>query len=361
MWGNMSEFKLSFGCQIISYGDVGAALQYSILAEKSGFDTITLPDHLFHPSTKGFLEKPPWEVFTVLSAIGVKTKKVKLMPAVTDSLRRHPALLAHTIATLDHLTNGRIMLGIGAGETFNVVPLKDIRWEKPFTRLKETIEIIKLLWSSTKEKPATYRGEFFKVEEAYLAFKPLQKPNPPIYVGGYGPRMRRLVGECCDGWIPWMHSPKIYRKDLKIIAEAAERVGRSLDEIDTAVMTQTVVLRNREKAWRIIAPRARMGLTLRATLLKELGYEELANESTEVWKLSLNSRQIKKLQEVAKKIPFEVVEEVNVAGTTEDAIEKIAEYAKAGVKHFIAIPLMPRFKETLKAYKDKIIPYFRSL
>jgi alkanesulfonate monooxygenase SsuD/methylene tetrahydromethanopterin reductase-like flavin-dependent oxidoreductase (luciferase family) len=349
---------IRFGCDITTYGDVDKTIKYAILAEKCGFHAVTLPDHIFNPLTRGIFQEPPWEVFALLAAIGARTHRVMLMPAVVDPVRRHPAVIAHTIATLDHITKGRVALGMGCGEAFNVMPLKDIAWDRPFTRLKEAITLIKKLWGSTFENPVTFFGEYFKVEKAFLSFKPLQKPHPPIYIGGFGPRIRRLVGQLADGWLPWIYSPETYRKDLKEIEDAAKQAGRSMDEIDTGVQIHTVVLKDGDEARRIVTPRNLAALALRSSLLRDMGYPELAEKALSVWKLSFSEEELKRQSELINSIPPEVNEKTVIAGTPDEAIGQIEKFIQAGVKFLDVMPIIEKFEETVQAYKEKIIPYF---
>ena len=349
---------IRFGCNVISYGDVAETINHSLMAEKCDFDAVTLPDHLFHPLMKDFLTEPPWEVFTVLAAIGSKTRNIRIMPVVTDSVRRHPVLLAHTIATLDHITGGRAMLGLGAGEAFNISPLKDVKWDKPYTMLKEAVGLIKMFWASSIEKPVTFRGEYFRVNRAFLGFKPLQKPFPPIYIGGYGPKIRKLVGAEGNGWIPMMYTPKLYKRDLKLIIETAKKVGRQPKEIDPALLTITVILPDSDKAREAIINRGRSLLALRPPLLKDLGCKEV-DESLVCWRMAFTEKQKKELLKQANAIPERMVQKTIIAGTADDAIGQIEDFIQSGLKHLVVAPLISWFKETVEAYRDKIIPYFR--
>jgi alkanesulfonate monooxygenase SsuD/methylene tetrahydromethanopterin reductase-like flavin-dependent oxidoreductase (luciferase family) len=344
---------------VITHGDVAKTIHHSLMAEKSDFDTVTLPDHLFHPLMKDFLTEPPWEVFTVLAAIGFRTRKIKIMPAVADPVRRRPVLLAHATATLDHLTGGRAMLGLGAGEAFNISPLEDAKWDKPYTRLEEAVSLVKMFWASSIENPVTFRGEYFSVKDVFLSFKPLQKPRPPVYIGGYGPKIRRLVGLEGDGWLPLMYTPELYKRDLKLIIKTAKKAGREPKEIDPALMASTVILPDSDKARKTAINRNRIVLALRPRLLKNLGFR-FADEEISWFRVAFTNEQKKILLEIANKIPDEIVEKVVIAGSTDDAIEQIEDYVKSGVKHFIITPPIPWFEETVEAYKKEIIPYFRT-
>lgn len=353
------KLDIQFGCQIVRYGDVEETVDLSLRAEKCGFDTISFPDHLFHPvGTEEFLTEPPWEVFTVLGAVASKTENVDLLPGVADSVRRHPALLAHSIATLDRLSNGRSILGIGAGEAFNLAPVKDFDWEKPYTRFKEFLSVVTGLWESQEEEPFSFEGEYFTLEDAYMGLKPVRDPYPPIYVGCYGSQMKELTGKVADGWIPWIYTPEQYEKDLEPILRSAEKHGRNPDEIVRSVMIPTSVSPDSNSARKMAIDRSRVNLALRPPLLREMGYSELAEETPEMWKMAYSPKQREKLREVAGKIPDSEVEKIIIAGSPGSAIEQIEEFLEAGVNRLILIPV-GNSEVTMESYRDKILPYFR--
>jgi len=160
--------KVRFGFQGISYPDVDATLDWVRHVDEAGFDFVALPDHLFHPKSEVFLSKAAWDVDAVLGAAAATTRRIRMMPAVTDTVRRHPATTAHFIATLDRISHGRAMLGIGAGELFNFQPLGDVVWERPVARLREALRVINALWTATREQPANFDGEIFTLRNAWL-------------------------------------------------------------------------------------------------------------------------------------------------------------------------------------------------
>ncbi|HID17167.1 TPA: LLM class flavin-dependent oxidoreductase [Candidatus Bathyarchaeota archaeon] len=345
--------SIRFGCQLVTYGDVAKTLEYARISEKAGFDVISLPDHLFHPLDKRFLKEPPWDAYVVLGAIGSTVKRVKLMPAVSDALRRHPATIAHSIATLDRLTGGRAVLGLGAGEAFNLNPLEDVAWDKPVTILEEAVKVVKLLWGSSKDKPAYFEGKYFKLKGAHLSLKPLQKPEPPIYLGGYGRKMKRLVAELGCGWLPWLETPETYERGL------AEIRGMGGSRVPPAVMVPTCISRDGERAERIAAPRIKVALCLRRRLLKELGYNRLADGSTDLWRASLSDEELSRMYGLAEDVPEKLVKEVAILGEPREAVAAVERYVKAGVELLIVIPSIQNFEETIEAYERAIIPCFK--
>ncbi|WP_248905584.1 LLM class flavin-dependent oxidoreductase [Halocatena marina] len=350
--------NIRLGCQIASYGNVSETVQRAVRAETAGFDIISVPDHLFHPTgSEEFLVDPPWEAFTILGAIAQQTDEVTLLPGVTDSVRRHPTELAHAIATLDRMTDGRAGLGIGAGEAFNFASIEDIDWDEPFTRFKETVSVIDGLWNSTPEELFTFEGEYFEIKRSHMGLKPAQDPRPPLWVGGYGPSMRGFTGAVADGWFPWIYSPEQYEADLQRVLDVAEDRNRSVESIDSALMIPTTVTDNSETARRAAIERNRTSLALRPPLLADMGYEDIAEETPIMWEMAFDEQQEAQLLEATERIPDDAVDQICVAGDPERAIERIEAFSTAGVDNLVLIPVGD-FEETMTHYREEIIPYF---
>ena len=350
--------KLEFGVQIIKYGDPLGSLEDALLCEKTGFDYVFTPDHLFHPFDERYINKPAWDAFVLLSALAVQTKNIKLSTGVSDPIRRHPATIAHMVATLDIISRGRACLGMGAGERFTFNPLLDIKFEKPVTLLREALIVIKGLWRATRDNPLNFEGEFLKVKNGYLGLYPIQK-YPPILIGGYGPRVRKIVAELGDYWLPWIESVETYEKSFREIKEWAKEFGRE-DKVKGAVMTFSYIAESKDEALKALAGRVKVGLSLRRRLLKDLGLREYAEKITDLWNNPFDSDTITKMYEVADSLPDEIVEKVVISGTKDDVIEKIEKFNKVGVNLFIIIPPKDRIRGTIEKYRE-IIQYFREL
>jgi 5,10-methylenetetrahydromethanopterin reductase/phthiodiolone/phenolphthiodiolone dimycocerosates ketoreductase len=342
-----------FGCQVVAYGDVHATVEQAALAEDCGFDTVTLPDHLFHPPhTEDYLVEPPWEVVTLLGAVAERTESVTLMPGVADTVRRHPTLLAHVTATLDRLSGGRAGLGVGAGEAFNLAPVPDLDWSKPFTRFRESLDVVEALFESTSEDPAAYHGEFFDLEGAYMGLKPVD--DPPLYVGGYGPKMRTLTGRRADGWFPWIYTPDAYERDLERVLEAAGDADRE-GEIDRALMLPSSVSEDGDDALEAARARSKSNLALRPPLLESMGYGDLADAAPYMRDMAFDEAQTDQLDAVVEEIPDDAVDEIIAAGTPEAVIDQLQRFLDAGVTHPVIIPVGDT-EETFRHYRETIIP-----
>jgi phthiodiolone/phenolphthiodiolone dimycocerosates ketoreductase len=348
--------RLRFGLAM-SFGAPERVIGWAKHAEAAGFSFITVPDHLFHPLDDRFFPRPAWDADAMLGALAISTKVVSLGPAVTDPLRRHPATTANFVATLDRMSGGRAYLGIGAGELFNFEPLAEIDWDKPFARLREAVIVIKELWKSTKKRPANFDGKFYRLRDAYLGYKSIQQPPPPVYIGGYGPRMRSLVAEMGDGWLPWVEIPETYERMSDEITEKALRAGRKPEEIVRAVVLFTSVAGTENERAEVIRGVANV-LAQRQPLLRNLGHEDLANETTDLLRAKFAGEEAEKMVSVASRIPRDTIERVMLSGTPDQILERVAQFVEAGVNTLVLVTQVEVREETVNFYSEKILPHF---
>jgi alkanesulfonate monooxygenase SsuD/methylene tetrahydromethanopterin reductase-like flavin-dependent oxidoreductase (luciferase family) len=165
-----------------------------------------------------------------------------------------------------------------------------------------------------------------------------------------------------DGWLSIPLSPRLYEKRLGFIKEGAEKASRSLGDIDMGVYLYTSVTEKTEDAYKQINT-IKSQVIPSPELLKEAGYHvELPEElqSISYFKALLNSEWTEKFLAFGEIIPLEAAIEFSIAGTVEDCIEKIDEYIKAGVKHFLLLNVGPDPRNVVKAYGEEIIPYFKN-
>lgn len=343
---------IRFGCFLpIPATPVEKLFKIAKANEESGFDSIWAPDHI--------LFIPPGvvpEAWSTLAAIAVVTEKAVLGTCVSDPHRYHPAVLAQKVATVDRISGGRVILGLGAGEAMNLAPF-GIEWENPVSKLVETVTIIRRLWSG---EMLTYEGRFWKLREAFLQISPI-KGTVPVYFGANSPRTLRLTGKMADGWLSIPLSPKLFRERLKLVKEGAESAGRSFDDIDAGVYLYTSVTEKPEEACRQIES-IKFQVIPSPELLREAGYEiELPSElqSLSFFKAFPDAEWVAKFLKFGELIPKEAALEFSIAGTPEDCISKIDEYIKAGVKHLLLINIGPDPRKVLELYSREIIPRFK--
>ena len=212
--------------------DPRTLLEFSVLAEELGFDSVFISDHL-----------QPWRhtgghapfAFSWMGALGERTEKVLIGTSVlTPTFRYHPAVVAQAFATLACLAPGRIALGVGTGEALNEVAL-GTSWpdsKERFARLKEALELINRLWT---EERVTFDGQFFHTERATIYDRPDEVV--PIYIAASGPAASRLAGRVAAGFICTSgKDPALYTETLlPALREGAEKAGRDVAEIDLMI------------------------------------------------------------------------------------------------------------------------------
>ncbi|MFX0082424.1 MAG: LLM class flavin-dependent oxidoreductase [Candidatus Hodarchaeota archaeon] len=213
-----------------SYADWEKFLRIAQESERLGYDSIWISDHLISPKDRSF----GLEAWTILSALASATKKIHLGTYVLCNQFRHPSLLAKMVSTIDHISKGRINLGIGAGWYKAEHISYGFIWDNlsnRINRLKESILLMKKLWT---EDNVSFNGEYYKTLNANLEPKPVQKPHPPIWIGGKSQAIKQLVAEEADGWIPVLPSPDDFSRDLQELKRTMGKIGRNINNLDIA-------------------------------------------------------------------------------------------------------------------------------
>ncbi|MGC9780006.1 MAG: TIGR03560 family F420-dependent LLM class oxidoreductase [Candidatus Heimdallarchaeota archaeon] len=197
-------------------------------AEKIGYDSIWTSDHFFLDNKSE--NKNCMEAWTLLSALAAVTKKLRLGTLVTCNSYRYPAVLAKMAATVDMISNGRLFFGFGAGWKeieYNAYGIPFPSTIERLYQMEEAIEIIKLLWTEAK---VTFEGQYYKIKDAFSAPKPVQKPWPPIMIGGMGKKiLLKIVARQAD-YCNFVLRPNLERS-LEILKAHCKVVGRDYDEI----------------------------------------------------------------------------------------------------------------------------------
>lgn len=215
-------------------------------AEEQGFSTVYVPDHFANePPGSGKLDDAlvMQEAIAMLAGIAASTKKVRLGGHVLCNLFRHPALTAQAMGTIDQISGGRAVLGIGAGWTKNEFDMTGISFPEIKPRLRmldEATRIIKSLWT---ENRTTFDGEFFHLKDAFITAQPVTKPHPTVVMGGSGKGLLRIAAREADvvnivvdigkaGTTLPSEIAKLtedgFRAKVDFVREEAEKHGRSL-------------------------------------------------------------------------------------------------------------------------------------
>lgn len=207
-------------------------LSETLLCEALGYHSVWFSDHVLGMYAEP--GDPRLEAWTTMSALAGATSRVRLGHLVLCNPFRHPPLLAKMAATLDVISGGRLELGIGAGWHEPEFTAYGYPFEKPWVlvrRLRESVEIMKLMW--TEEAPS-FQGKYHRIKDAYCSPKPVQRPHPPIMIGGSGERLLlRLVAEHADAcnYAAWRGTPTDYQHKNRVLERHCRRVGRDPAEI----------------------------------------------------------------------------------------------------------------------------------
>jgi F420-dependent oxidoreductase-like protein len=204
---------------------IGAQREAWRIADEAGFDHIWPFDHLIALGSDP--AQPIFDGWTVLGAIAEVTKRTRIGLNVTGNLYRHPGLLAKIAVTVDHLSAGRLEMGLGAAWNEPEFKMYGLPFPSAADRIRmldEACRMLKLLWT---EPRATFSGRFYHLSEAIAEPKPVQKPHPPIWIGGSGPkRTLRVVAKHAAVWNSNARSIEETRALVAVLAEHCAKVGR---------------------------------------------------------------------------------------------------------------------------------------
>ncbi len=341
--------NLKFGIVAPAGEEPKKLLEFIRRAEESGFDSFWAGDHMV------FMRPVAYDVLSTIAAASVLTDKIS-MGSFSDAHKFHPAVLAQRLATLDHLTNGRFILGLGLGEAMNLDPY-GIKWNKPLSRMVESVKLIRKLWES--EEPFDYEGEFFTFKKAVLGAKPT-RGKVPIYIAAHRPRSLRVAAEMGDGWITLPQPPTLFAKRCKQVEEWRKGVGGDLDGFEKCQYLFTSIAKDKDEAYRALE-------NLRHTLIWSELYEEaygvkLPQEYEGFGYMNVittDEREKQRIIEQGKLFPKEAVFDFTLSGSAKDCIKRLEEYIDAGANHVLIHNFSADREWSYKVLTDEVIPYFR--
>lgn len=231
----------------------------ALWCEAHGFAWFSVMDHLIQIPGVGAADEPFMEGWTVIAALAAVTQRIRLATLVTSVAYRNPALLAKMAAGIDVISRGRLTFGFGAG--WNQQEYVQYGYpfpEKPSTRISqmaEAVRLIKLMWT---EPRATFHGKYFHVDDAMLEPKPVQKPHPPIMIGGGGEQLTLKIlareGDACN----FFGDPATVKHKLEVLRAHCEAIGRDFETIERTILTSLLLARD-EPALNVKKERLKLG------------------------------------------------------------------------------------------------------
>jgi len=324
------------------------------MAEECGFFGVFYADHtVMLPPGPGTC----YDAYCFLTSLAMITKKIRLCTGVSDCHRFHPALMAHKVATLDQISNGRGMIGLGAGEAMNI-DMYGIERKNSVSKLREYIILLREFWTKKKvSKNSEFWGD---IKKAYIQIKPIQK-NPPIYVAANGPKTRKLAGELADGWYPLYQPPWLYKEKKKEVFDAAKAVGRDPTNIDY-VYDCFVAIDNDDPDNAIKRCEFFKSSYLLNSFITNEAYPNLdLPEDVNVHDFEMSSINSLDYLSNLDKLPETILQDTNCLGTVDDVISSIEKYKDAGATHMSLMNRGPDTNQVYEIFRDTIIPYFKEL
>jgi F420-dependent oxidoreductase-like protein len=301
-------------------------------ADACGYDSFWLPE--------------AWDrdAFTTLTELAVHTNRIHLGTGIINVFSRSPALIAMSAATLDEISGGRFRLGLGTSGARVVESFHGASFTRPLTRLKETIQIIRLLLAGER---ADFDGECFQVARFKLGFKPF-RTAVPIYVAALTPKSLVQLGKLADGWLPTLWPRNMLHEGIARIRAGAQSATRDPDQIEIAPFVNVVVSDDPAKA----LERARMPLAYYIggmgdyyhRSLSRLGFAEEAGRVRELW-------QAGRSKEAIKAVTAEMVDAIAICGSIESCRSKLDEMFATGA----TLPIVPIPGDGTTAQKCRVI------
>jgi F420-dependent oxidoreductase-like protein len=194
------------------------------VADRLGYDSAWFYDHFYTP---GFPDTPAFEAWTLISALAAVTQKIRLGHLVLCNPFRHAALLAQMALSLDSISNGRLELGIGTGSypgEFEEYGIPYAPFRERAEQLEEALQVIKLLFTQTR---STFNGKYYTLKNAPSPLRPVQKPHPPITIGGGGEKFTLpLVARHADMWNCPTYSLAEFQHKFTVLKRECDKINR---------------------------------------------------------------------------------------------------------------------------------------
>lgn len=293
--------------------DRKAVLRAARLAEDLGYDSIWIP------------EAWAYEQFQLLTEIALSTKRLELATGIANVFSRSAGLLAMSAATLDEISEGRVILGLGTSGKTVVENFHGLRYTKPLTRLRETVGILRALWRG--ERLAPEMSTLFDARHFKLEMKPV-RPSIPIYIASLQEKAIREIGRIADGWLPTFWPYEHLKDGIALLAEGAEETGRDVSSIEVAAFVAVVPLDDVDMARSMIKPLVSfyiggMGTYYHAMFCR-YGFKENADTVRDLY----DSGDRRK---AAAAVSDELIDAIAICGPAAYCRDKLAEWRERGL------------------------------
>ncbi|MHA2398526.1 MAG: LLM class flavin-dependent oxidoreductase [Promethearchaeota archaeon] len=288
--------KIKFGVLTIQNQPWEKEVERWKLIESLGFDNIWLADHFTDPVNN----TGHWfESWTLLASLAAVTSRIRIGPLVTSMPLRNPAVLARQALTVDHISNGRLELGLGTGgrrdPVHKMLNIEDWSGSERVNRFKEQVEMIDLL---LRQSVSSYEGNFYSLKDATMNPEPIQKPRPPLTIAGMGNQMLKIAARYADTWNSfgaedWRTPPEKIFENTKnrneLVDTYCNEIGRKPNTLSRSLLFYTrsglTILDSKEKFREVI-----------------LQYKDIGINEFIIYYPFNESKQIKNLTDIAENV-----------------------------------------------------------
>jgi probable F420-dependent oxidoreductase len=265
---------MDIGCHLPNQGPLAtreALATFARAADERGVASLWVSDHVIFPRTAtgsypgGRFPHPPdkpyLEPVVTLTAAAMCTTRARLGASVFILGHRHPVVMAKMLTSIDALSEGRLIVGVGVGWWKEELEMLGAPFTKRGRQADEALQVFKALW--TQDNPA-FEGEFFRIRDLGFAPKPVQKPHPPIWVGGDSPGAFRRVATLGDGWHATSKTPAQFSEALGRLRKAADEARRPFESIELSLrfeLTDELITQGTQAVVDALGAYKRLGLT----------------------------------------------------------------------------------------------------
>jgi len=329
---------LKFGVSFVPDEGFVKIVEYSVRAEKAGLDYVFMSEHL-----KG------GSIFVYLTAVAYNTKRVSLGPGITNPYLNHPIATGQMLASLNEVSNGRVVCGIGAGDKENLRKI-GVSQYKPISAVRETVEILRTVSSG---ETVNINGKVFRISNTRLHFFETRKY--PVFIGAQGDKMLGLSGIIGDGVIINAGDANECKRAIEIARSAGEHAKRAMSDFVWAAATPFSISEEKDDALKPLLPKVAVVVAgCNKPVLDRYGISmEEAENVREALKIGDYAK-------IAKSVTPQMIESLSIAGKPDKCIEKISALAKVGVKLVVlSPPLGIGISHSLDLIEKKVLPHFR--
>jgi 5,10-methylenetetrahydromethanopterin reductase len=309
----------------------------SKLAEDCGFSSVFVPEHYYDR-----------EAPSILGAIAQSTQKIRIGTGVINPYTRYPSLIAMTAATMDEISGGRFILGLGSGGVIGSLEhgipneFAGQKFDYPLGHIREMITIVRELLSG---KVVNFHGKFYQLENVKLHFRSIQE-RIPIYLGQQGPKMMELAGELCDGVLITLCCTVPYVKDVIQKIKVSESHHKR-DEKAVDFAARIIVSMDSDRSRAIKLSKQLVGRVFIHPGAKPVMEASSFNLPIDEMKRAVDAGKNDLLDEL---VPNEIVETTTASGTKSDVLKRVEEFRAGGITHPLIVPIGNNFKEIIEAF-----------